>query len=56
MRHGFCCRDGQVKLAEQETLPELMRLWTSSDDNVKHFRDHIRWFKSLFIYITLLQP
>jgi hypothetical protein len=22
----FCCRDGQVKLAEQETPPELMKL------------------------------
>jgi hypothetical protein len=53
MRQGLCCRDGQVKLAEQETPPELMRLWTSSDDNAKHFCDHIRWFNSLFSFTSL---
>jgi hypothetical protein len=47
---GFCCPDGQVKLAEQETPLELMKLWTSSDDNVKHFRDNIRWFNSHFSF------
>jgi hypothetical protein len=50
---GLCCCDGLVKLAEQETLPELMRLWTSSDDNVKHFRDHIRWFNGHFSFTSL---
>jgi hypothetical protein len=50
---GFCCRDGQVKLAEQETPLELIRLWTSSDDNARHFRDHIRWFNSQFSFTSL---
>jgi hypothetical protein len=50
---GFCCRDGQVKLAEQETPSELMRLWTSSDDNVRHFHDNIRWFNSHFSFTSL---
>jgi hypothetical protein len=50
---GFCCRDGQVKLAEQETPPELMRLWTSSDDDARHFRDNIRWFNSHFSFTSL---
>jgi hypothetical protein len=50
---GFCCRDGQVKLAKEETPLELIRLWTSSDDNAKHFRDHIRWFNSQFSFTSL---
>jgi hypothetical protein len=50
---GFCCRDGQVKLPEQETPPDMMRLWTSSDDNARHFRDHIRWFNSHFSFTSL---
>jgi hypothetical protein len=50
---GFCCRDGQVVLAEQETPLEVMMLWTSSDDNARHFRDHIRWFNSQFSFTSL---
>jgi hypothetical protein len=50
---GFYCRDGQVKLAEQQAPSELMRLWTSSDDNAKHFRDHIKWFNSHFSFTSL---
>jgi hypothetical protein len=50
---GFCCHDGQVKLAEQETPPKLMKLWTSSDDNAKHFSDNIRWFNSHFSFTSL---
>jgi hypothetical protein len=50
---GFYCRDGQVKLAEQETPPKLMRLSTNSNGNAKHFHDHIRWFDSHFSFISL---
>jgi hypothetical protein len=50
---GFYCRDGQVKLAEQETPPKLMRLSTSSNGNAKHFHDDIRWFDSHFSFISL---
>jgi hypothetical protein len=49
---GFYCRDGQVKLAEQETPLELIRLWTNFDDNARHFRDHIRWFNSQFLFTS----
>jgi hypothetical protein len=40
-------------LAEQETPLEVMMLWTSSDDNARHFRDHIRWFNSQFSFTSL---
>jgi hypothetical protein len=30
-----------------------MGLWKSSDDNVKHFRDHIRWFNGHFSCTSL---
>jgi hypothetical protein len=49
---GFCCRDGQVKLIEQETPLDLIRLWTSSNDDARHFHDHIRWFNSQFSFIS----
>ena len=40
---GFCCRNGQIQLAEQETepIPDLMRLWSSSDADSRHFRESI---------------
>jgi hypothetical protein len=50
---GFYFHDGQVKLAKQETPPELIRLWTSSNDNARHFREHIRWFNSQFSFTSL---
>jgi hypothetical protein len=50
---GFCCRDGQVKLAEQETPPELMRLWTSFDDDARHFCDNSRWLNDHFSFTSL---
>jgi hypothetical protein len=28
---GFCCRNGQINLAEQRPIPELMSLWSSTD-------------------------
>ncbi|XP_052142068.1 uncharacterized protein LOC127761779 [Oryza glaberrima] len=50
---GFCCRDGKIKLVENDTPPELMRLWTSADPDAKHFRDHIRYFNGHFSFTTL---
>lgn len=35
---GFCCRNGQIKLKELEPIPELMRLWSSTDADSRHFR------------------
>src|SRR5664279_363482 len=40
---GFCCRNGQVELAEPEPIPELIRLWSSTDADCRHFRESIRF-------------
>jgi hypothetical protein len=50
---SFCCRDGKIKLVQNETPPELMRLWTSSDPDAKHFQDNIRYFNGHFSFTTL---
>jgi hypothetical protein len=50
---GFCCRNGQIKLAESEPIPELMRLWSSSDADSRHFRESIRFFNGHFAFTTL---
>jgi hypothetical protein len=50
---GFCCRNGQIKLAETEPIPELMRLWYSSDADSRHFRESIRFFNRHFSFTTL---
>ena len=50
---GFCCRGGKTKLANQDTPPDLMRLWTSSDPVARHFRDNIRFFNSHFSFTSL---
>ena len=50
---GFCCRGGKTKLANQDTPPDLMRLWTSSDPVARHFRDNIRFFNSDFSFTSL---
>lgn len=50
---GFCCRSGQIQLAHHDTPLELMRLWQSSDDDARHFRDHARWFNGHFSFTSL---
>ena len=45
---GFCCRDGKIHLSTSETPPELMRLWSSSDADARHFRANIRYFNGHF--------
>jgi hypothetical protein len=50
---GFCCRNGQTELLELEPIPELMRLWSASDPDSKHFRDSIRFFNRHFSFTTL---
>ncbi|KAK1644706.1 hypothetical protein QYE76_062511 [Lolium multiflorum] len=50
---GFCCRNGQIKLANTDTPPELMRLWTSEDPDARHFRDNIRFFNGHFSFTSL---
>ena len=50
---GFCCRKGKIKLANLDTPPELMRLWTSADPDARHFRDNIRFFNGHFSFTSL---
>lgn len=50
---GLCCRKGQIRLANPETPPELMRLWTSNDSDARHFRNNIRFFNGHFSFTSL---
>ena len=50
---GFCCRNGQIELAEPVPIPELMRLWSSADADCRHFRESIRFFNGHFSFTTL---
>ncbi|KAJ1259914.1 hypothetical protein BS78_10G192200, partial [Paspalum vaginatum] len=50
---GFCCRDGKIKLSEPYTPPELMRLWTATNSDARHFRDSIRFFNGHFSFTSL---
>ncbi|XP_062208999.1 uncharacterized protein LOC133910713 [Phragmites australis] len=51
--NGFCCRNGKIKLCTPETPPELMRLWSSSDADARHFRESIRFFNGHFSFTSL---
>ena len=50
---GFCCRGGKVKLNASDTPDELMRLWSSTDANARHFCDNIRFFNGHFSFTSL---
>ena len=50
---AFCCRNGQIQLAEQVPIPELMRLWSSMDMDCRHFQESIRFFNGHFSFTTL---
>ena len=50
---GFCCRSGQIHLSTPDTSPELMRLWSASDDDARHFRSNIRFFNGHFSFTSL---
>jgi hypothetical protein len=48
----FCCHSGAIHLSTPEMPPdELVRLWTASDSDARHFRDHIRYFNTV-IFVT----
>ena len=49
---GFCYRGG-IKLSTPDTPPELMRLWSSSDADARHFRVNIRCFNGHFSFTSL---
>ena len=50
---GFCCRSGKIHLSTPDTPPELMRLWTSSDADARHFHSNIRFFNGHFSFTSL---
>ena len=50
---GFCCRSGKVELNAPVIPSQLMRLWTSSDADARHFRNNIRFFNSHFSFTSL---
>uniref|UniRef100_A0A453ET56 Uncharacterized protein n=1 Tax=Aegilops tauschii subsp. strangulata TaxID=200361 RepID=A0A453ET56_AEGTS len=49
---GLCCKKGQIRLANPDTPPELMRLWTSNNSEARHFRNNIRFFNGHFSFTT----
>jgi len=50
---GFCCRSGKIHLSTPDTPPELMRLWTASDADARHFRSNIRFYNGHFSFTSL---
>ena len=50
---GFSCRGGKINLSTPETPPELMRLWSSSDADARHFCANIRYFNGHFSFTSL---
>ncbi|RCV11374.1 hypothetical protein SETIT_2G180700v2 [Setaria italica] len=50
---GFCCRSGKIDLSTHETPPELVRLWSSSDSDARHFRANIRYFNGHFSFTSM---
>jgi hypothetical protein len=51
---GFYCHSGDIHLSSADApRGELMRLWTASDADARHFRDHIRYFNGQFSFTSL---
>ncbi|XP_039794795.1 uncharacterized protein LOC120660361 [Panicum virgatum] len=50
---GFCCCSGKIKLSTPDTPPELMRLWSSSDADARHFRANSRFFNGHFSFTSM---
>ena len=50
---GLCCLNGQFKLHEPESIPELMKLWSSMNVESRHFREKIWYFNGHFSFTTL---
>ncbi|XP_022683539.1 uncharacterized protein LOC101768973 [Setaria italica] len=50
---GFCCHSGKIHLSTPETPPELVRLWSSSNANARHFCANIRYFNGHFSFTSL---
>ncbi|XP_048502335.1 uncharacterized protein LOC104908470 [Beta vulgaris subsp. vulgaris] len=50
---GFCCSNGEVEIASNSFPSELIRLFTSQDDDFFHFRTYIRLYNNLFAFSSL---
>ncbi|XP_057250107.1 uncharacterized protein LOC104905070 [Beta vulgaris subsp. vulgaris] len=50
---GFCCSDGDVEIASNSFPSELIRLFTSQDDDAVHFRTYSRLYNNLFAFSSL---
>ncbi|RCV43462.1 hypothetical protein SETIT_9G296200v2 [Setaria italica] len=50
---GFGCRSGKIHLSTHETPSELVRLWSSSDADARHFRANIRYFNGHFYFTSM---
>jgi hypothetical protein len=50
---GFCCRNGKIELNEPVIPDQLIRLYTSSDEDARHFRSNIRFFNGHFSFTSL---
>ncbi|XP_010693207.1 uncharacterized protein LOC104906186 [Beta vulgaris subsp. vulgaris] len=51
---GFCCSDGEVEIASNSFPSELIRLFTSQDDDVVHVRTYARLYNNLFAIVLLV--
>jgi hypothetical protein len=49
----FCYHSRKIKLSTPDTPPELMRLWSSSYADARHFRANIRYFNGYFSFTSL---
>ena len=49
----FCCRSGKVELNAPIIPDQLMRLWTSSNTDARHFCNNIRFFNGHFSFTSL---
>ncbi|RCV25517.1 hypothetical protein SETIT_5G173100v2 [Setaria italica] len=50
---GFCYHSGKIHLSTHETPPRLVRLWSSSDADARHFRANIRYFNGHFSFTSM---
>ncbi|KAH9622274.1 hypothetical protein KSS87_001374, partial [Heliosperma pusillum] len=49
----FCCGDGDIVLAHNDYPEELVRLYTSPDEDAVHFRKYARLYNNLFAFSSI---
>ncbi|XP_021864128.1 uncharacterized protein [Spinacia oleracea] len=50
---AFCCGNGEVEIATNDYPPELVRLFTSQDEDALHFRKYARLYNNMFAFSSL---